>query len=327
MSKIRFQLDLGENDFDPAQFVDGVVYADELGFDTAWFGDHFFPWYHSGKKSAFAWSVMSVALEKTKRIKVGPLVSTPIGGRYHPALIAQASATIDNMYPGRFSLGVGTGEAVNERPFFNDKWPTWNERIDRLTEGLALTKMLWKSDKPFNFTGKYFSSDFFYMYTKPKTRIPIYFSAVGKKSAYYAGKYGDHLVTISPRNSPDKLKNEILPAFKQGCRDANKQVGEIVVYLNFSLDSPESIWNSSRNELGWMTKDSWSLQTPLEVEKIGQKLTVEDVKKFVHFLKNWNDAKNLIEEYVEVGATAIILGSGLDKSLMQNFANKLLTSF
>ena len=130
MSKIRFQLDLGENDFDPAQFVDGVVYADELGFDTAWFGDHFFPWYHSGKKSAFAWAVMSVALEKTNRIKVGPLVSTPIGGRYHPALIAQASATIDNMYPGRFSLGVGTGEAVNERPFFNDKWPTWNERID-----------------------------------------------------------------------------------------------------------------------------------------------------------------------------------------------------
>src|SRR5208283_4826164 len=178
MGKMEISVNLGENDYDPQVFVDAAVYADKLGFRTVWFGDHIFPWYHSGKRSSFAWSVMPAALAKTTRIKVGPWVTVPTGARYHPAIIAQASATIDNMYPGRFSLGVGTGEAVNERSFFNDKWPTWNERIERLTEGLALTKMLWESDKPFNFTGKYFSSDFFYMYTKPKTRIPIYFSAV-----------------------------------------------------------------------------------------------------------------------------------------------------
>ena len=168
MPKIDFQLDLGENDHDPYEFVDAVTYAEQLGFSTAWFGDHFLPWSHAGNRSAFVWPVMSVALEKTRRIRLGPLVSTPIGGRYHPALVAQACATIDNMYPGRFALGVGTGEAVNECPFLNGRWPAWEERVDRLIEGLALIRQLWSSTEPFAFRGKYFSSEFFYLYTKPK---------------------------------------------------------------------------------------------------------------------------------------------------------------
>ncbi len=140
LPKIAFQLDLGENTYDPMKFVDAVVYAEEQGFDTAWFGDHFFPWFHSGKKSAFAWSVMGSALDRTGSIKVGTLVTTPIGGRYHPAIIAQASSTLDNMYPGRFRLGVGTGEALNEGPFWNNRWPPWEERLERLLEGIKLNE-------------------------------------------------------------------------------------------------------------------------------------------------------------------------------------------
>ena len=115
--KVEIQLNLGENENDPQEFVDAAVYAEKLGFRTAWFGDHIFPWFHSGKRCSFVWSMLSVALEKTGRMKVGPWVTVPIGARYHPAIVAQAAATLDNMYPGRVLLGVGSGEALNERPF------------------------------------------------------------------------------------------------------------------------------------------------------------------------------------------------------------------
>ncbi|HYB04094.1 MAG TPA: LLM class flavin-dependent oxidoreductase, partial [Nitrososphaerales archaeon] len=149
MPKIEISANLGENDYDPKEFVNAASYAEEAGFSTVWFGDHIFPWFHSGKRSSFVWSMMPAALEKTDRIKVGPWVTVPTGARYHPAIIAQAAATLDNMYPGRLLLGFGTGEALNERPFWNDRWPKWEERMDRLTEGIRLIRQMWESKEPF----------------------------------------------------------------------------------------------------------------------------------------------------------------------------------
>src|SRR6202007_833940 len=96
LPKIEISANLGENDYDPKVFVDAAIYVEDQGFRTVWFGEHIFPWYHSVKRSAFIWSIMPVALEKTDRIKVGPWVTVPIGARYHPAIIAQAAATLDN---------------------------------------------------------------------------------------------------------------------------------------------------------------------------------------------------------------------------------------
>jgi len=95
-------------------FVECVQLAEKYDFDTAWFGDHLCPFIHRGMKSAFVWSLFGTALERTKRIRVGPDVTCPIGGRYHPFILAQAAATLDNMYPGRLAVGVGSGEAINE---------------------------------------------------------------------------------------------------------------------------------------------------------------------------------------------------------------------
>src|SRR5579872_2612697 len=153
--KVRISLDIGENEKDPTEFRDAVVLADKLGFDVAWLGDHFMPWMDSGKRSAYVWSLIASALEASRKIKVGPYVTTPIGARYHPAIIAQASATLDNMYPGRFKLGVGTGEAVNEAMFLPSGWPRWKERTNRLVEGVELMRKMWSSGSFFDFTGSY----------------------------------------------------------------------------------------------------------------------------------------------------------------------------
>jgi coenzyme F420-dependent glucose-6-phosphate dehydrogenase len=327
MSRFEIQLDLGENYHDPYDFVEAAVFAEQLGYKKAWLGDHFFPWFHSAKKSAFVWSVLGVALEKTRIIKLGPLVSTPIGARYHPAIIAQASATIDNMYPGRFLLGLGTGEAINERPFLNDKWPTWGERIERLAEAISLIRDLFEKDEPFSFSGRYFHSDFYYLYTKPKTKIPIYFSALGKNACYHAGKYADHLVTMSPRNTSEKLRTELLPAYEKGCKDAGRNRGEVVICLSCSLGTPDEVWASSRNTLGFMAKDSWSLKTPIEVEKRGKALTIDELRRSIHFCRNWDDLIATIQGYIDIGATGAVLYTGPDRRLMQEYARNLLPVF
>jgi coenzyme F420-dependent glucose-6-phosphate dehydrogenase len=328
LAKVEISANLGENDYDPKVFVDAAVYAEKMGFRTVWFGDHIFPWYHSGKRSSFVWSMMPVALENTDKIKVGPWVTVPTGARYHPAIIAQASATLDNMYPGRVVLGVGTGEALNERPFWNDRWPKWNERMDRLTEGIRLMKQLWESKDPFKFEGKYFSSDFYYLYTKPKRQIPIYASALGKKAAHATGVYADGLITMSPRNDAQKLKEVILPAYLQGRGEANKQgLGKIAIQLKFSFAQPEYLLRNEWRSLGMCRKDSWSVPNPVAVEQEGKKVTVDDLRRNMHFIKNWKDVVKLIETYQEVGVNEVAIFTGVDKKMIRTVAKSLVEVF
>jgi len=325
---MEISVNLGENDYDPRVFVDAAIYAENVGFRTVWFGDHIFPWYHSGKRSSFVWSMMAVALERTKRIRVGPWVTVPTGARYHPAIIAQAAATLDNMYPGRFMLGVGSGEALNERPFWNGKWPKWEERMDRLAEGIRLMRQLWEFPEPFKFDGKYFSSDFYFLYTKPSRMIPIYCSAIGKRAAYGAGVHSDGLITISPRNDVQKLKEVILPAYIQGRRESNKDgLGKVALELVFSFSEPEELIKSAWRTLGINRKDSWSIPTPVAVEEQGKHVTVEDLGRNMHFCKKWKDVVKVIEAYREIGVNEVTTYTGCDKKMIRAFAKNVLDVF
>ena len=328
MAKVEISVNVGEKNYDPQAFVDAAVYSEKLGFRTVWFGDHIFPWYHSGKRSAFVWSVMSVALEKTNRIKVGPWVTVPTGARYHPAIVAQAIATLDNMYPGRVQLGVGTGEAFNERPFWNGNWPKWEERMARLTEGIKLIKQMWDATEPFRFEGKYFSSDFYFLYTKPRKKIPIYSSAIGRKAAYAAGLCADGLITVSPRNDPQKLKEIILPEYQKGRSEANKVgLGKVAVELVFSFDKPEDILKKAWRTLGVCCKDSWSIPNPVAVEEAGKQVTVDDLQRNMHLCKNWKDVVKVIETYQEVGVNEVSIYTGCDKKQIRALAKNVLCAF
>ena len=327
MPKIDIQLDIGENDYQPREFVDAVEFAEDQGFKTAWLGDHFFPWYHSAKRSAFVWSVLPVALERTSSIRLGPLVTVPIAARYHPGIIAQASATLDNMYPGRFLLGVGTGEALNERPFWNGRWPQWEERMERLVEGIKLMEMLWKRKEPFRFEGKYYSADFYYLYTRPSGKIPIYFSAMGKRASYYAGLCGDRLVTICPRNDAEKLKQVLLPEYRRGMRDAKRKEGGFVAHLHFTFQSPREFKKNEWRSLGIMKKDSWSIKDPIAVEKAGKKVTLDEMRQGVLFCTGWPDLVKKMQEYLDLGTREVCLVSGADKKQIKELADNLLSVF
>jgi G6PDH family F420-dependent oxidoreductase len=322
---IKIGLDIGENDKDPGGFRDAVVLAEKLGFDVAWLGDHFMPWVHSGNKSAFVWSLLGSCLEATKEIRIGPYVTTPIGGRYHPATIAQASATLDNMYPGRFVLGVGTGEAMNEVPFISE-WPGWRGRMDRLVEGTLLMRKLWTSNSYFDFDGQFFRASQIFLYTKPRTPLRILISSVGEKSAALAGEYGDGLITLSSRNPLDRIRDVVFSNFDAGARKADKDPArmEKIVTISFTLDSPEVFLKKSRGHSGNFAKGALNEPDPRKIERMGDGLPDEVLLKSTTFCSRWSDVVELVWKFRELGATQVVLPSGPDKKTIRTYAKKLL---
>jgi coenzyme F420-dependent glucose-6-phosphate dehydrogenase len=320
-------LDLGENEKDPAYFRDCVVLGDRLGFEVAWLGDHFMPLIHSGNKSAFVWSLVGACLERTERIKVGSFVTSPLGGRYHPAIIAQASATLDNMYPGRFVLGVGTGEAINEVPFF-ERWPSWQERMQRLTEATKLIRQLWTSDSYFDFEGQYFQMKQVYLYTKPKTSLQIFFSGDGAKSAQFAGEFGDHLITESSFNPLERCRDTIFPAFEKGAIAAGKDtklMGKVVA-LSFTFEDKNSFL---RKQKKWAALFSSGLNEsdPRKIEQMGKDVPEDEFLRATYFCATWTDVVDLISKFRAIGSTQIVLSSGANQELIHTYAERVLPYF
>jgi G6PDH family F420-dependent oxidoreductase len=329
VNPIKISVDLGENFNDPRRFVECATVADKFSFDTVWFGDHFLPWFHGGNQSSFVWSVMPVALELSKRAKIGPDVTSPVGGRFHPAIVAQAAATIDNMYPGRFVLGVGSGEAVNEARFFQDgRFPHWKERTERLCEGIALMRKLWESTEYFSFDGAYFKMKDVFLYTKPKAKIPIYFSAIGKKAAAYAGTYGDHLTTI---NSPERCKEEIFPIFEDAAKKAGKdpEVMEKLVLIDLYFgDKDRGIKEiKGSGETGSSAEGAFQEIDPRRLEEMGKKLDEEKITGSKYFVTSPDQLIGIIESYQKAGATHVDLVTNSFPERITYIGEKVLPYF
>jgi coenzyme F420-dependent glucose-6-phosphate dehydrogenase len=326
-SPLKISIDLGENKRDPAEFRDSVVLAERLGFDVVWLGDHFMPWTHSGNRSAYVWSLLGACLERTRRIKVGPYVTSPLNGRYHPAIIAQASATLDNMYPTRFLLGVGTGEAMNEVPFMN-RWPAWQERMDRLVEAITLMRKFWTSKAYFDFDSKYFPMKQVYLYTKPKSRILIFFSAVGPKAAHYAGEYGDNLVTLTSDNPLERCRDTIFPSFEAGAEAAGKNPAKMgkTVCLNFTFEVEKAYLKRARKNSGHLVDRSWDMADPRKIEALSGTVSDEKLLRSIYFCSGWEELIDLISKFHEIGATEVSLFCN-DQNTLRTYARRVLPHF
>jgi G6PDH family F420-dependent oxidoreductase len=195
-----------------------AIEAERIGFDTIWVEDHLIAM-PGGKECNFAWTVMSSALQATKRVPFITGVTAPIM-RYHPAIVAQAFATMGAMYPGRVGIGVGTGEPPNEMAVYGSEWPSNNTRLEMLEEALTVMNKLWMSDEPISSAGKYYTLKNAVLLTRPEEKVPVYVSAVGPRAANLAGRLGDHLITLA--NNPQYVREELLPAFEAGAREAGR---------------------------------------------------------------------------------------------------------
>jgi coenzyme F420-dependent glucose-6-phosphate dehydrogenase len=275
----------------PEELVSLIVSAEKYGWDMALLSDHFHPWTHAGINCNFCWVVLTAAAEHTRRIKIGSGVTAP-AQRYHPALIAQAFATLAVMYPGRIILGLGSGEPINEMAL-GSKWPSASMRLQRFDEGLRIIRLLFDRDFV-SFTGEHFSLSTATLYTKPPKSVPIYVAATGPKSAKIAGRYADGIIVpigelpIGEQTAKGFLEEKILPALRSGAKEMDRDPNtiKIVLHLMMSYDEDwEKALHSSTREYWNHTVISNLFDIPTSDPRVNQKKY-----KFVDdktFLKYW----------------------------------------
>ena len=186
---------LSSEEHPPLDLVRNTARAEELGFSFAMISDHFHPWNDAQGSSPFVWSVIGGIAAATERIELATGVTCPLI-RMHPAIVAHAAATCGAMLPGRFTLGLGTGENLNEH-VLGDRWPAPDERIELLEEAIEVIHLLWEGGEQTH-RGKHYTVDHARLYTLPDEPIPIAVAAAKPNAAELAGRVGDGLVSTEP---------------------------------------------------------------------------------------------------------------------------------
>jgi coenzyme F420-dependent glucose-6-phosphate dehydrogenase len=186
---------LSSEEHTPLDLVRSAARAEELGFSFAMISDHYHPWIDAQGQSPFVWSVLGGIAQATDRIAVATGVTCPLI-RTHPAIVAQAAATVGAMLPGRFTLGLGTGENLNEH-VTGARWPAPDERIEMLEEAIEVIRLLWQGGEQTH-RGAHYTVDHATLYTLPDEPIPIAVAASKPLAAELAGRVGAALVTTEP---------------------------------------------------------------------------------------------------------------------------------
>jgi coenzyme F420-dependent glucose-6-phosphate dehydrogenase len=186
---------LSSEEFPPHDLVRYAQRAEEAGFTFALISDHYHPWIDRQGQSPFVWSVIGAIAQVTQRLSVGTGVTCPTM-RIHPAIVAQAAATAATMMPGRFFLGVGTGENLNEH-ILGNRWPPHDVRLEMLEEAVKIIRLLWQGGTQ-TYRGRYYVVENARIYTLPDHPPPIMVAAGGPKAAEAAGRIGDGLISTSP---------------------------------------------------------------------------------------------------------------------------------
>jgi coenzyme F420-dependent glucose-6-phosphate dehydrogenase len=177
----------------PSALVGYARQAEDAGFTFAMLSDHYHPWIAQQGQSPFVWSVIGAIAHATERLQVGTGVTCPLI-RIHPAIVAQAAATAAALLPGRFILGVGSGESLNEH-IFGDYWPPAATRRAMLEEAVAVIRRLWHGGLQ-SHQGQYYTLENAQLYTLPEQLPSVLIAASGTRSAHMAGRIGDGLITV-----------------------------------------------------------------------------------------------------------------------------------
>jgi G6PDH family F420-dependent oxidoreductase len=201
-------------EFTPAQLIEQARLAQDAGFQGLWISDHYHPWNDEQGQSPFVWSIIG-ALSQVVTIPVTTAVTCPIM-RIHPAVVAQAAATSAALHEGRFVLGVGTGEALNEH-ILGDRWPFAEERLEMLEEAVGVLRQLWAGEYVTHH-GKHYTVDQARLYTLPAEPPKVYVSAFGPKAMDVATRIGDGYISTTP-------DADLVKQFRAGAGDKPVQGG------------------------------------------------------------------------------------------------------
>ena len=215
----RFGYAISSEEHAPADLVRNAALAEDAGLEFALISDHYHPWVDAQGHSAFVWTVLGGIARETSSLEVGTGVTCPMI-RIHPAIIAQAAATTADLFDGRFFLGLGTGENLNEH-ILGDHWPIYDDRREMLIESIEIMRGLWEG-KLFSHSGEHYVVENARIYTLPATAPRIMIAAGGPDSARVAGVQGEGLIVTSP-------DSEVIDAFRSSGGADKPIFGQVTV--------------------------------------------------------------------------------------------------
>lgn len=310
------------------KLLDSVVDAERAGFQTSCTSDHFHPWWHDNGYGNFTWIWIAAATERTKKMHFMTGVTAPIY-RYHPAIIAQAFASLDALYPGRIALGVGSGEAMNETPLGFD-WPHASERLARTREAIEIIEQFWAGGFV-NFSGRYYNIRNAKLYTPPVGKVPLYMATSGEHSAMIAGSHCDGLITFL---EPDKV-SKIFNAFDRTARENGKNPARLAKIAEYKVSFSEDYDSAFESTKFWRATlidgvFNSTISDPRELQrKALQEVPDEKLKESIQITTSIEECIRPIEKYFEAGFTRVYVHSTSpdETKFIREFGKKVLPHF
>ena len=282
---------LSSEEFAPRELLRFAARAEETGFSFALVSDHFHPWIDAQGQSPFVWSVIGGVSQATERLCLGTGVTCPLI-RIHPGIVAQAAATSEAMMPGRFFLGVGTGENLNEH-IFGDRWPPAAERLSMLEEAVACIRELWKG-KDTTFRGDHYTVENARIYTLPEEPPPIYVAAAAEKAAGLAGRIGDGMISVAPNE-------DVIEAFEKSGGRGNPTYGQVHVCWAESEEEARATAMRQWPNTSIKGESGQELPLPRHFEQLAEMVTENEVAESIPCGPDPEWHLQAIREYADAG--------------------------
>ena len=295
--------------FHPTEAVALAAYAEKHGFSGVMAADHFQPWVPQQGESSFVWNVLAAIGERTTG-DMGPGVTAPTF-RWHPAMVAQASATLAAMYPGRHWLGLGSGEALNEH-IVGQYWPEAPERINRMFEAIDVIKKLFAASlagKDTKHSGQFFKLESTRLWTMPEVAPEILVATAGPVTAKRAGKTVDGLITVG---APIEKIAGLFAKFDDGAREAGKDPSTMPRVLQLHLSWAPTDEEAMRNALvewpnGGMKFPKSDIRSPFELEQMAKLVRPDDFAGRLVVDSDPDVHRANIQRFVDLGFDRIYL--------------------
>jgi coenzyme F420-dependent glucose-6-phosphate dehydrogenase len=284
--------------FAPSDLLAQAQAASEAGFDGIGGSDHFAPWWPDGQ-AGHAWVWLGAVGQAIPRLPIGTGV-TALVHRYHPAVVAQAFMTLEELFPGRVFLGVGSGEALNEVPCGAD-WPPVGEQIERMDQALDVINRLWDGETVTADHG-WFAVKECKLYTRARSRPKLYVSAFGERSASVAARRSDGVWTLGdPESAP-----EVVEAYRSAGGD-----GEVIIHAGFGWAEDDQrlldgirVWGATVPDEYCV--DDWHDPAKMQ-EHAAQQVSEDDLRQSFVISTDPEEHVQQVRELEQLGATVVCL--------------------
>jgi coenzyme F420-dependent glucose-6-phosphate dehydrogenase len=322
MADAQYWFATSTEEFTPSEMLEQARAAEAAGFDALGVSDHFAPWFPDGQ-AAQAWVYLG-ALGQLSSKPIGTGV-TPILHHYHPAVVAQAFMSLEELYPGRVFLGVGSGEALNEVPLGLD-WPSPREKRERFDLGIEAIDRLWNGETV-TMDGGWFSLREAKLYTRAPGRPKLYVSAFGPRAARIAGKRGDGVWTLG---DPESAAS-VVEAYRASCRDHGKPEGEIIFQATFAwAESDEAALEGCRRWMPTQMDDVYlrDIHDPAEMQRLaGERIGEEGLASGALVAADPEAHVERIRAMTAAGATVVclqLIGQADPMGSIRTYAERVL---